>query len=75
MDILSPCNLKDICNTLMNMDPRVRFVGVLAKDAKLIEGGMRKEVSPLFPADKDDLFLPTHNFPPKRIKGSGEHSR
>ena len=56
MDILSPCNLKDICNTIMNMDPRVRFVGVLAKDAKLIEGGMRKEVSPLLPADKDDLF-------------------
>ena len=38
------------------MDPRVRFVGVLAKDAKLIEGGMRKEVSPILPADKDDLF-------------------
>jgi hypothetical protein len=56
MDILSPFNLKDICNTIMNMDPRVRFVGVLAKDAKLIEGGMRKEVSPLLPADKDDLF-------------------
>jgi hypothetical protein len=56
MDILSPCNLKDICNTIMNMDPRVRFVGVLAKDAKLIEGGMRKEVSPILPADKDDLF-------------------
>jgi hypothetical protein len=56
MDMLSPSNLKDICNTIMNMDPRVRFVGVLAKDAKLIEGGMRKEVSPLLPADKDDLF-------------------
>jgi hypothetical protein len=56
MNILSPSNLKDICNTIMNMDPRVRFVGVLAKDAKLIEGGMRKDVSSLLLADKDDLF-------------------
>jgi hypothetical protein len=56
MDMLSPAELKDICNSIMNMDPRVRFVGIMAKDAKLIEGGMRKEVSPLLPADKDDLF-------------------
>jgi hypothetical protein len=56
MDTLSPSDLKGICNTIMNMDPRVRFVGELAKDAKLIEVGMRKEVSPLLPADKDDLF-------------------
>ncbi len=47
MNILSPSNLKDICNTIMNMYPRVRFVGVLANDAKLIEVRMRKEVSPL----------------------------
>jgi hypothetical protein len=40
----------------MNMDPRVRFVGVLTKDAELIEGGMRKDVSPLWSSDKDDIF-------------------
>jgi len=56
MNISSTSNLNDICNTIMNMDPRVRFVGVLAKDAKFIKGGMRKEVSPLLPSDKDDLF-------------------
>jgi len=55
MNIRSASNLKDICNTIMNMDPRVRFVGVLTKDAELIEGGMRKDVS-LLSSDKDDLF-------------------
>jgi len=56
MNIRSASKLKDICNTIMNMDPRVRFVGVLTKDAELIEGGMRKDVSPLWCSDKDDLF-------------------
>ena len=55
MNIRSASNLKDICNTIMNMDPRVHFVGVLTKDAELIEGGMRKDVS-LLSSDKDDLF-------------------
>jgi len=56
MNIRSASNLKDICNTITNMDPRVRFVGVLTKDAELIEGSMMNDVSPLWSSDKDDLF-------------------
>jgi hypothetical protein len=38
------------------MDQRIRFVGVLDKNATIIEGGMRKNVSSLLDADKNDLF-------------------
>jgi hypothetical protein len=53
----SSMKLKNLCNTLMNMDSRVRFVGVLNnKNTRLIEGGMRKSILPLLPAHKNDLF-------------------
>ena len=49
-------DLRSIFDTIMNMDQRIRFVGVLDKNATIIEGGMRKNVSSLLHADKDDLF-------------------
>jgi hypothetical protein len=49
-------DLTRIYDTIMNMDQRIRFVGVLDKNARIIEGGMRKNVSPLLDADKNDLF-------------------
>lgn len=53
----SSTKLKNLCNTIMNMDSRVRFVGVLDnKNTRLIEGGMRKSILPLLPARKNDLF-------------------
>jgi hypothetical protein len=37
----SSMKLKNLCNTVMNMDSRVRFVGVLDNmNTRLIEGGM-----------------------------------
>jgi hypothetical protein len=49
-------NLRNLCNSLMNMHPGIRFVGVLDNNAKLIEGGMKKNIPSLLPAGKDDLF-------------------
>jgi hypothetical protein len=49
-------DLRRIFDTIMNMDQRIRFVGVLDKNAIIIEGGMRKNLSPLLDSDKDDLF-------------------
>jgi hypothetical protein len=49
-------NLKDLCNLIMNMDSRVRFVGVLDENARLVEGGMKKNISSLLPSNKDDIF-------------------
>ena len=57
MNNTSSMKLKNLCNTIMNMDSRVRFVGVLDnKNTRLIEGGMRKSILPLLPAHKNDLF-------------------
>ena len=57
MNSTSSMKLKNLCNTIMNMDSRVRFVGVLDnKNTRLIEGGMRKSILPLLPAHKNDLF-------------------
>jgi len=42
----------------MNTDARVRFVGILDnKNAKLVEGGMRKSVPSLLHSGKDELFF------------------
>src|SRR5919201_198415 len=49
-------DLRSILDTIMNMDLRIRFVGVLDKNATIVEGGMRKNVSPLLDVSKHDLF-------------------
>jgi hypothetical protein len=50
-------DLRRIYDTIMNMDPRIRFVGILGKNGKLIEGGMRKNVPSLLESGKNDLFF------------------
>jgi hypothetical protein len=49
-------DLRNIYDTIMNMDKRIRFVGVLDKNARLVEGGMRENVPILLDSDKNDLF-------------------
>lgn len=51
-------DLKGLCNTIMNTEARVRFVGILDnKNARLVEGGMRKNVPSLLDSGKDELFF------------------
>jgi hypothetical protein len=40
-------DLRKIYDTIMNMDKRIRFVGVLNKNARLVEGGMRENIPSL----------------------------
>ena len=49
-------DLRKIYDTIMNMDKRIRFVGVLDKNARLVEGGMRENIPSLLDPDKNDLF-------------------
>lgn len=49
-------DLRKIYDTIMNMDKRIRFVGVLDKNARVVEGGMRENVPSLLDPDKNDLF-------------------
>lgn len=53
----------------MNMDPRIRFVGILDKNARLIEGGMKKNISSLLPEDKHDFFYLRTLSHLKELKG------
>jgi hypothetical protein len=49
---------KALCNTIMNTDARVRFVGILDnKNSKLVEGGMRKNVPSFLDSGKHKLFF------------------
>jgi hypothetical protein len=50
-------DLRRIYDTIMNMDKRIRFVGVLDNNGRLVEGGMRKNVPSLLEAEKNDLFF------------------
>ncbi len=49
LDILAKDNerYEDLCNNIFSMNEKIRFVGVLDSNGKLIAGGMRKGVKPL----------------------------
>jgi hypothetical protein len=49
-------DLRKIYDTIMNMDKQIRFVGVLDKNARLVEGRMRENIPSLLDPDKNDLF-------------------
>jgi hypothetical protein len=49
-------DLRKIYDTIMNMDKQIRFVGVLDKNARLVEGRMRENIPSLLHPDKNDLF-------------------
>jgi hypothetical protein len=49
-------SLKTLRDLVMNMDSRIRFAGILDKEGRLLEGGMRNSVVPLLAHGKDDLF-------------------
>ncbi len=45
-----------ICDTIKNLEPKVRFAGVINGRGRLVAGGMRKGVEPL-ESEKDDEML------------------
>lgn len=47
----------DVCSLVMNADSRVRFAGVLDKNGRLVEGGMKENTPSLLPKGKDDLLF------------------
>ncbi|MEK0339848.1 MAG: DUF6659 family protein [Nitrosopumilus sp.] len=42
-----------ICNSILSIDPKIRFVGVINERGRLVAGGMRDNVEPL-ENEKDD---------------------
>ncbi len=45
-----------LCNKVMDLDPDIRFAGVINERGRLVAGGMRKGVKPL-ETEKDDEVL------------------
>lgn len=50
-------SLKSLRDLVMNMDSRIRFAGILDREGRLLDGGMRSSVVPLLARGKDDLFF------------------
>ena len=45
-----------ICKTLLNLDPKIRFAGVINERGRLVAGGMKENVEPL-ENEKDDEMI------------------
>ncbi len=45
-----------ICNSILSIDPKIRFVGVINERGRLVAGGMKDNVEPL-ENEKDDEMI------------------
>jgi hypothetical protein len=45
-----------ICKTVMGLDPKIRFAGVVNERGRLVAGGMKENVEPL-ESEKDDEMI------------------
>ena len=45
-----------ICDSILSIDPKIRFVGVINERGRLVAGGMRDNVEPL-ESEKDDEMI------------------
>lgn len=45
-----------ICDSILSVDPKIRFAGVINERGRLVAGGMRENVEPL-ESEKDDEMI------------------
>jgi len=45
-----------ICESVLSIDPKIRFAGVINERGRLVAGGMREDVEPL-ESEKDDEMI------------------
>jgi len=50
-------NLEYVCKKIMDVDPTIRFVGVVNDKGKLIEGGPKQGVKPLVDQKESEMVL------------------
>ena len=46
-----------ICNSILSIDPKIRFAGVINEGGRLIAGGMKNDVEPLETQKDDELIF------------------
>lgn len=49
-------NYSQICNSIMDLDSKIRFVGIINERGRLVAGGMREGLDP-FESEKDDEMM------------------
>jgi hypothetical protein len=47
---------KKICDSIITLDPKIRFTGVINERGRLVAGGMKENVEPL-ESEKDDEMI------------------
>lgn len=52
-----PANYSAICDQIMKMDPKIRFVGIINNKGRLVEGGMKEGVSTLSSPKEDEMIF------------------
>lgn len=52
-------NYKEICNKILMLSPKVRYVGIINRFGKTLAGSIRSDVRPLFKPEeaRDEFFL------------------
>lgn len=50
-------NLEYVCKKIVDVDPTIRFVGVINDKGKLIEGGPKQGVKPLIDQKESEMVL------------------
>jgi hypothetical protein len=49
---------ESFCDSIFNIDEKIRFVGIVNKDSEVIDGGFKKGVEPLLnEKDEQDMYL------------------
>ena len=46
-----------ICNSILLIDPKIRFAGIINERGRLVAGGMKKNVKPLETKEEDEMIF------------------
>ncbi len=48
----------NLCNLILDIDEKIRFVGIVNKESEVIEGGFKKGIEPLLDVNEEqDMYL------------------
>lgn len=49
---------ENFCNTIFNIDEKIKFVGIVNKNSEVINGGFKKGIEPLLDVNEEqDMYL------------------
>lgn len=52
----------NICNQILNIDEKIRFVGIVNRNSEVIDGGFKKGIEPLLDVNEEqEMYLQSHS--------------